>query len=272
MACAFRNWRPRAPILRFRHEVELVPERLRELLDDLLRVIGGQLRDMLLRERGEVREQAHVGVDPRADAGALDLEHHVGAVLQGRPVNLSHRSGSERGRVHLVEELFKRRAQIMLDLLANLLEIDRRGAGLELFELSDPLRSEEIRARRKNLTELDEGRPERLEGPAYALGALEVRDTLGVLPPHEPAGTRGQVFETHPLEQILEPDDREDPDDLLQASQIGNPGFHGHLPLKARRRPRDRNRDGTNPVQRGASGGGPKAAGRSSVTPGPANA
>src|SRR5258705_3806837 len=127
----------------------------------------------------------------------------------------------------------------MFDLLTNLFEIDRRGLRLELFELGDPLWCEQVRARRKDLAELDKGRPERLESPAYTLGALEVRDVLRVLPPHEPAGTLGQVFETHLLEQIAEPDDREDPDDLLQSTQIGNPGFHGHrLPLRAQRRPR----------------------------------
>jgi len=77
----------------------------------------------------------------------------------------------------------------MFDLLTNLFEIDR-GACAWSFSTaaihSGPKRSG---ARRKDLAELDKGRPERLESPAYTLGALEVRDVLRVLPPHEPAGT-----------------------------------------------------------------------------------
>src|SRR5262249_17027433 len=153
--------------------------------------------------RREVRKQAHIGFDLRPDPGALDLEHHGRPVLQGRPVNLDHRSGSERGGVHLVEELFEGRSQVVLDLLTNLFEIDGRRLRLKLLNPRDPLRAEQVRARREDLAELDEGRPERLETPAHTLWTLEMRDVLGVLPPpHEPAGTLAEVLETHLLKEI----------------------------------------------------------------------
>ena len=77
-------------IMSLGREVEFALQRLRELLDDLLRVKGGQLRDMPFSQRRQIGQQAHIGFDLRPDPGPLNLEHHLGAVFQRRPVNLGH--------------------------------------------------------------------------------------------------------------------------------------------------------------------------------------
>jgi hypothetical protein len=41
-------------LVSFRHEVELVLERLHKVLDDLMRVIDGQLRHMLFGQRRQM--------------------------------------------------------------------------------------------------------------------------------------------------------------------------------------------------------------------------
>ena len=90
LVVAFEIGRDVLSIMTFGHEVELVLQRLHELLDDLLRAIGGQLRHILFSQRRQIGQQAHIGFDLRPDPGPLNLEHHLGAVFQRRPVNLSH--------------------------------------------------------------------------------------------------------------------------------------------------------------------------------------
>jgi len=95
---------------------------------------------------------------------------------------------------------------------------------LEFFELRDPLGSEEIRAGRQNLAQLDKGRSEDLEHPAYTLGMFQVCDVIDVLPSHDPAGVFRGGFKTHVFEQIPEASDAEDPDDFAKPIQIGQCG------------------------------------------------
>ena len=90
LVVAFEIGRDVLGIMTFGHEVELVLQRLHELLDDLLRAIGGQLRHILFSQRRQIGQQAHVRFDLGPDPGALNLEHHGGSVFQRRSVNLGN--------------------------------------------------------------------------------------------------------------------------------------------------------------------------------------
>ena len=77
-----------------------------------------------------------------------------------------------------LEDLFERCSQIFLDLRTKLGEIQRGRLPLEFFEFSDPLGSEQVRASRQNLAQLDKGRSEDFKNPAYTLGMVKVCDVI----------------------------------------------------------------------------------------------
>ena len=54
LVIVFKIGRDLLGIVSFRHEVEFILERLRQVLDDLLRVIGGQLRHMPFGQRRQM--------------------------------------------------------------------------------------------------------------------------------------------------------------------------------------------------------------------------
>ena len=64
-------------------EVHLALQRARQLAHQLARPVGLQRRHLGLGHRGEAVEQAQIGLDDVADAGAADLHHHLAAVALG---------------------------------------------------------------------------------------------------------------------------------------------------------------------------------------------
>src|SRR5262245_35618389 len=80
-------------------EVELALERARELRGDLRRLITAGFRDLGLDQAGDVKEQAQVGLDLRADARPANLEHDRRAILQLRAMDLRDGSRAMRLRV-----------------------------------------------------------------------------------------------------------------------------------------------------------------------------
>ena len=170
---AFKIGRDLVGLVSFRHEVELVLERLHEVLEDLLRVIGGQLRHMLFGQRRQMGYQAHIGFNSWPDPRALNLEHHFRPVLQGRPMHLRQGSGSEWCGFDLLEDLFERCSQIFLDLRTKLGEIQRGRLPLSFSNSvihSGPNRSGRVA---RIWLKLDKGRSEDFKNPAYTLGMVK---------------------------------------------------------------------------------------------------
>jgi hypothetical protein len=87
---------------------------------------------------------------------------------------------------------------------------------LEFFEFSDPFGSQQVRASRQNLAQLDKGWSEDFKHPADTLGMFKVCDVIDMLPPHDLAGVFSGGFKTHVFEQIPEAGNAEDPDDFAQ--------------------------------------------------------
>jgi hypothetical protein len=205
----------------FRHEVQLVLDRLHELADDLLGPIGGQLGDVSFRQRREMGQQVRVGFDGGADPRALNLEHDLGAVLQRRAVNLRHGCGGEGRGVDVRKDLVERASEIFFDLRTQRFEVQGRRLGLEFFELGDPLGSKQVRPGGENLPELDERRPQDLEDAAHALRTSKVRNLVCMLPAEDMAGPFNGGFEPHLLEQVAKAGNGEHRGDLLQSSEVG---------------------------------------------------
>src|SRR5208282_2008368 len=125
----------------------------------------------------------HIGFNACPDSWALNLEYYFGPVFQGGPVNLGQRSGGQWIGIDLCEDLFKGGSQILFDLRTKLFEVQVWRLRLELFEFTDPLRSEQVRAGGKNLAELDKGRTKNFKEPAQTLGTVKMGDVFCMLPP-----------------------------------------------------------------------------------------
>src|SRR5690606_764951 len=144
-------------------EVQLVQHGLGQLGDQGARAIAGDLGAGLFGAADQFGDQAQVGLDARAHAGAADLDHHLGPVVQGGAVHLGDGGGGQRRRVETGEDLFRRPAQGGFDLGPQRLEVEGRSSALELFELGDPVGGQQVRAGGQDLAQLDEGGAQRLQ-------------------------------------------------------------------------------------------------------------
>src|SRR5581483_7019740 len=162
-------------------EVELPPERRREVLDD-----GGDVDQPgerlaalgLLREE---REEPEVALDLLGRPRPLHLDHDARAVLEARAVHLADRAGRERRRLDALEHVLPGDAELLLHHLHDLGLRQRRDAVLEVRELVGDLRRDQVGPGGEDLAELAERRAELLEGCPQArrpgrrvlLGGLE---------------------------------------------------------------------------------------------------
>jgi hypothetical protein len=121
--------------------------------------VGGPVTRLL----GEEPEQAEVAHDLAARARPLHLDDHALARLEARRVHLRDRPGRERLRVDLGEDVLPRDAELLLHHGHDLGLRERRDAILERRQLVHDLLREEVGARREDLAELREGRPELLQ-------------------------------------------------------------------------------------------------------------
>ncbi len=83
-------------------------------------------------------------------------------------MHLADGRGRDRRLVELEEELVDREPELLFDDLLRLLEGERRDLVLERLQLEDDVRRDDVRPRREELAELDEGRAELVEHLAQA--------------------------------------------------------------------------------------------------------
>jgi hypothetical protein len=94
-------------------------------------------------------------------------------------MHLRDRSGGHRLVIEALEELIQPSAQLLLDQGSGDLAVEGRELILQLREIGGEAFPEQIRARGEALTEFDEARPERLQGPSQTLAWPTRRLVIG---------------------------------------------------------------------------------------------
>ena len=89
---------------------------------------------------------------------------------------------------------------------------DRRDLAVELGQLLGPHRREQVGAAREHLAELDEGRPQRLDRPAQALGLRQAGDVDLRLAPREDR----DVAQPETVDDLVDAEADQDRGDLRQ--------------------------------------------------------
>ena len=170
-------------------------------------------------------EERKIGLDLARRVRPLHLHRDAVAVRQHRPVHLADRRSGHRHFLELEERLLDRQTELGLD---RPLDVGVRYGPhvvLELLELDEDVRGHDVGARREQLAELDERRPELVEHLAQvasALRALAVPHRRELLVPGQ------EVGQPVALEEVAEPVPDRDLRDLAQAAEIA-------LLLRARR-------------------------------------
>ena len=108
-------------------------------------------------------------------ARPLHLDDDVLAVFERRAVHLPDRPGRERRRLDRLEDVLPRHLQLLFHHVDDLGLGERRDVVLQLGQLVDDVRRDEVRTRREDLTELREGRAELFERGAKPPRAVRGR-------------------------------------------------------------------------------------------------
>ena len=146
-----------------------------------------------MRCRREPGHRPHVPLDRPGDVGALDLDDDLLPADEAGDVHLGDRGGGERRLVERDEDLVETAAEILLDGAADVIERLRRHLVAAALELADELGRKDAFARRDDLAELDERRPERLGGeaqPPRELGHALAAGRLALAGAATPTGPR----------------------------------------------------------------------------------
>jgi hypothetical protein len=155
--------------------VQLVRERALELLHHADHVDPHPGRRVRGEEARELVEELHVVGELRADVRPLHLHDDRAPAAELRRVHLPEARAAERLVVERGEQLPDAPAELRLDRRLDLGEPDRRHVVLQLLQLADVGRGQQVRARRQHLPELHVGRPELHEPLAEGLRPLGAR-------------------------------------------------------------------------------------------------
>jgi hypothetical protein len=133
-------------------------------------------------------------------------------------VHLADRRGRHRLLVELEEKLLERQLQLLADHPLHLRERERLDVVLQGAQLGDDVRRDDVRARREQLPELDERRPELVQHLAQVL-ATRGRAQLG-LERGRPPRPREQVGQLVGLEEVAKAVPDRDLRDLGHAPEV----------------------------------------------------
>ena len=205
----------------FGGEIQFAAQRYGELLDHFGRAVAAQVGQARFDDLGQPCQQAQVGFHHVTDARAAHLQHHLAAVMQARAMGLGQRGGGHRGFIEEGEHLRRRRAQVGFQLLADGRVRQRRYRVLQLGQLGNPFRWQQVDAGGQHLAQLDEGRAEILQGTAHAHRCGHAQHLLAFLVPVQQAARAlehgGQAdAPDHVAEAVADQDGR----DFLQPAQV----------------------------------------------------
>lgn len=186
----------------FGSQIQLLAQRSGKLAHQFPRAEACQPGDAALGQLCQTIEQAQIGFNLRADAGAADFQDDFVAILQPRAVYLANRGGGQRRRVEPGKQAFRTGAQIGLELRAQARKVDGVDLILQALEFADPFRVEQVDPGGENLPELDEGRPEFLDGQANPLRGAQPGVGRRLLPVQRFAGLVQQAGDAGALQQI----------------------------------------------------------------------
>ena len=169
----------RVGVTRLLAVVELLAHGAGELVDEPLRVDEVERADAFLRDLRRLVEQGEVRLDLPGRARALHLHGDAAAVGENGLVHLADGGGGDRLLDELDEQPLDRLAQLLQDHLLDLRERERADVVLELSQLDDDVRRDDVRPRGEELTELHERRAELVERLPQAPTALRRRVSVG---------------------------------------------------------------------------------------------
>jgi hypothetical protein len=179
--------------------VELLADRARELVDELPGVDEVELAHSVAHDARDRGHQLQIGFDLARRRRPLHLDHDVLDVREGRPMHLADRGGGDRPRVEREERAVDPEPELLLDDALDVLDRERRHVVLELLQLDDDVRRDDVGPGREQLTELHERRAELVEHLPQASAPVAVRLPVGRAPP---------------VDEVAEPVSRRDPADL----------------------------------------------------------
>jgi len=139
--------------------VHLLADGLRELVGECLQRERPRVVDEIHQQRERPADDPQVGLDERLDTGPADLDGDLFTV-DLRQIHLTERRAAYRLSLEFIEAVIDR-PQFVLDDNPCLVPVRRWHAVLELGELLDVLRRQDVRSRREDLSEFDERRAER---------------------------------------------------------------------------------------------------------------
>ena len=195
--------------------VELLPDRLREFVDELARVDEVEHAHALDDEPRRLLEQLDVALDRGRRVRPLHLDGDAAPVREHRAVHLADRRRRQHLLVELEEEPLDRLAELLADHALDIHERKRPHLILQAAQLGDDVRRHDVGPRREQLPELDERRPELVEHLAQMAAARGRRAVDGRVP--APA-----------FEQIAEAVAHRDLRDLAQPADVQRPRPGGH--------------------------------------------
>src|SRR5215203_7401690 len=177
-----------ASILRLCRVIQLAPDNDLELGHEAAHVHKQPAPEPPVEQSGEVTHELEVTCDPTGRLGPLHLDGNGLPATQHGPVDLPDARRAERRRVERGEQLIDGSPELTLDYLLGKPWRHGRSRVLELLELGEYSFRQYVRACGEDLPELDEGRPQIVEGapePDAEVGREELLQAL-LLPPVPP--------------------------------------------------------------------------------------
>ena len=196
----------RVGVARLEPVVELLPDRARELVDELVRVDEVERADALLREPRGLVHQREVGLDLARRVRPLHLDGDALAVRQRRAMHLADRCRRQRLLVELGEQALDRLAELLANRPLDVRERERAHVVLQAAQLGDDVGRHDVGPRREQLAELDERRAELVEHLAQVPAARRSLD--------------GRVLRSAAVDRIAEAVPDRDLGDLAQATEV----------------------------------------------------
>lgn len=193
----------------FRREIEFVQEGAAKLAKCCRRLIGMQVRDVILCQLGEHSHDVEIAKNLLFDAGMLHLDDDLLAAEEPSAMNLANRRRGKRLVVELGKQLIDGASQLRANRLLHGVGGIGRRVRSELAQLGSKIGSDQVGSRTEHLAKLDEGRAKLRQSQADACRLGELAESFPV--EAEQASLDPFVIESaEPVGDAVSSEDRED--------------------------------------------------------------